>query len=76
VKPSHIASNTLVDRTRLVWQPRIGRELSCEDARQIAENVTGYFALLAEWSRAEMRSSTHDNGIPAASDDKETCREP
>jgi hypothetical protein len=28
--------------------------LSREDARQIAENVTGFFAILGEWSRAEM----------------------
>jgi hypothetical protein len=25
-----------------------------EDARQIAENITGFFTILAEWSRAEM----------------------
>ena len=36
-----------------MWQPRLGRDLSREDARQIIENVTGFFAILAEWSRAE-----------------------
>jgi hypothetical protein len=29
--------------------------LSCEDARQIAENLTGFFSVLAEWSRAMTR---------------------
>jgi hypothetical protein len=27
--------------------------LSCEDARRIAENAAGFFAILAEWSRLE-----------------------
>jgi hypothetical protein len=53
MKPSSIANDNLIDRTRAVWQPRLGRDLSREDARQIAENVTGFFAVLAEWSRAE-----------------------
>ena len=58
VKPSHAANDNLKDeltgRTREVWQPRLGRDLSREDARQIAENVTGFFSILAEWSRAKM----------------------
>ena len=45
-----------------VWQPRTGRNLTDEDARQINENVTGFFALLAEWSRAEMPSPANDTG--------------
>jgi hypothetical protein len=52
VKPPHIANDNLIDRTREVWKPRLGRDLSREDARQIAENVTGFFSILAEWSRA------------------------
>ncbi len=66
VKPSDVASDNLIDRTRQVWQPRTRHELSCEDARQIAENVTGFFALLAEWSRAEMSSPASDIGKTAA----------
>jgi hypothetical protein len=41
VKPSHAVNNNLINQTRAVWQPRLGRDLSNEDARQIAENVTG-----------------------------------
>ena len=36
------------------WQPRLDRDLSREDARQIVENVTGFFSILAEWSRPEI----------------------
>jgi hypothetical protein len=51
MKPPHAANVNLIERTRKVWQPRIGRNLTNEDARQISENVTGFFAILAEWSR-------------------------
>ena len=74
VKPSHAANDNLIDRTRQVWQPRLGRDLSREDARQIAENVTGFFAILAEWSRAEMPTPANDTGKIAASDDDEEAR--
>ena len=40
VKPSHAANDNLIDRTRQVWHPRLGRDLSREPARQIAENAT------------------------------------
>jgi hypothetical protein len=53
VKPSYAYDN-LTERTREVWQQRLGRDLSGEDARQIVESVAGFFVLLAEWSRVEM----------------------
>jgi hypothetical protein len=62
VKPSHAANDNLIDRTRQVWQPRLGRDLSREDARQIAENVTSFFATLAEWSRAENSATGEETG--------------
>ena len=75
MKPSHAAIDHLIDRTRQVWQPRTGRDLTNEDARQIAENVTGFFFILAEWSRAEMPTPANDIGKPVASDDKEVRHE-
>ena len=66
MKPSDAANDNLIDRTRQVWQPRLGRDLSREDARQIAENVTGFFAILAEWSRAEPLAAANDNDAHAA----------
>ena len=67
MKPSHAANHNLIDRTRQVWQPRLGRDLSREDARQIAENVTGFFAILAEWSRADVPIPANDSGAAAPS---------
>jgi hypothetical protein len=75
VKPSHAANDNLIDRTRQVWQPRLGRDLTRENARQIAENVTGFFAVLAEWSRAEMPSPPNDTGEPAKPADGEVRHE-
>ena len=71
MKPSHAANINLIDRTHKVWQPRIGRNLTNEDARQISENVTGFFSILAEWSRVEMPMPANDAGKPVASDNKE-----
>ena len=72
VKPSQTANNNLKDdligRTREVWQPRLGRDLSREDARQIAANVTGFFSVLAEWSRIELAPPANDTGAPDASE--------
>ena len=75
MKPSRAANDNLIDRTRQVWQPRIGRDLSHEDARQISENVTGFFALLAEWSRAEMPFPANDTGKLSISDTGDVRRE-
>ena len=59
MKLSSAANDNLIERTRQVWQPRLGRDLSREDARQIVENVTGFFNILAEWSQAEMPRSAN-----------------
>ena len=64
VKPSNAANDNLIDRTIETWQPRFERGLSREDARQIVENVTGFFSILAEWSRAEPPGSANDRGKP------------
>jgi hypothetical protein len=79
VKPAHANDNQnddLIRRTRQVWQPRLGRDLSSEDARQIAANVSGFFSVLAEWSRAEMPSPANDAGKPDASESGEARHEP
>ena len=43
----------LTDHTIAVWQPRLRRRLSNEDAREITENISGFFSILAEWSRQD-----------------------
>jgi len=50
----------LTARTRETWQPRVGRNLSDEDAREIAENVTGFFRLLLEWEAREKGRTTRE----------------
>jgi hypothetical protein len=43
-------SDDFLDETIAFWQPRYGdRQLIREDARQIVENHTGFFRLLAGW---------------------------
>ena len=75
MKPSHAATANLKDdlilRTRDVWQPRLGRDLNREDARQITENMAGFFSVLAEWSRAELPSPANDSGTPCTSENSE-----
>ena len=71
MKPTHAANDNQIDRTRKVWQPRIGRDLTDDDARQIADNVTGFFSILAEWARAEMPTPANDTGKTAPSVDEE-----
>ena len=53
-----------IARTRQVWQPRLGRDLTDEDARQIIHNVTGFFGVLAAWSRAERLAADNDAAAP------------
>jgi hypothetical protein len=60
-----------IARSRQVWQPRIGRDLTDEDARQIIHNVTGFFGVLAEWSRAERLAAANDAAAPAMPNDGE-----
>jgi hypothetical protein len=52
-------------RTRQIWQPRFGHDLTDEDAGQITHNVTGFFGVLAEWKRTEkMAAAAADNASP------------
>ena len=71
MKHPQTPSDNLVDRTRQAWQPRLGRDLSREVARQIAENVAGFFSILAEWSGVEMPSPANDTDKPDASENTE-----
>ena len=65
MKRSPAANDNLIDQTLEFWQPRLRRDLSCEDARQIVENVVGFFDVLAAWSRAEMLVPANDTIDPA-----------
>lgn len=71
MKPSHAANDNQIDRTLEVWKPRLRPDLSREEARQIVQNVTGFFAILAEWSRVETPVPANDTGKPTASTNEE-----
>jgi hypothetical protein len=65
-----------IARSRQVWQPRVGRDLTDEDALQIIRNVTGFFGMLAEWSRAERLAAVNDDAAaPAGPNDGEVRHE-
>lgn len=59
----------LLARTRQLWQARIGRDVTDEDARQIIYDITGFFRVLAEWSRAE-RLAANDAGVAKANEEE------
>ena len=40
------------DGSLALWQRRTERQLTTEDARQISENVVGFFRALLEWEAA------------------------
>lgn len=40
---------------RKVFQEETGRALTVEDARQMLENLTGFFMVLHEWDRAQTK---------------------
>ena len=42
----------LIEETIQLWQPRTSRPLTGEDARQMVENVVGFFTTLQNWSTA------------------------
>lgn len=42
-----------------IWQRRARGRLSDEDARQIRENLCGFFRVLAEWNRLSPTGGAH-----------------
>ena len=58
-----------IARTRQIWKPRIGRDPTGDDARQIMHNVTGFFGVLAEWSHAEKIAVANDSEAPVPPND-------
>jgi hypothetical protein len=49
-------SSELIERTVRLWEPRLGRKLSDDDARRIIENAVGYFRILQKWSLDDQRT--------------------
>lgn len=51
--PRAYPSPDLLQHTIRVWESRLGRTLTEEDARQILENVVGLFRVLEGWDRQQ-----------------------
>jgi hypothetical protein len=71
MKPTDAANDNLIDRTIALWKPRLRRDLSREDARQIVENVTGFFSILHIWSRADAPAPDNDNDVVGSTDESD-----
>ena len=56
-------TSEFLDKTITFWQPRTTRKLTREDARQMIENATGFFRVLAEWdAKSKAASEPHAQG--------------
>src|SRR5579864_9408252 len=47
----HEPTDDFLNKTRTFWQSRTDRQLTTEDARQMAENVSGFLQTLVRWHR-------------------------
>jgi hypothetical protein len=57
VLPMRQLKQPFIEETLEIWQRRTPKALNLEDARQITENVTGFFKVLLEWEVAEHHSA-------------------
>ncbi|TIV61346.1 hypothetical protein [Mesorhizobium sp.] len=48
-----VVDEAFLERTARLFEARMGRSLSTEDARQIVDNLGGFFRILAEWDRID-----------------------
>ncbi|HEY1601631.1 MAG TPA: hypothetical protein VGG64_18670 [Pirellulales bacterium] len=46
-----------IDAVREFWQRRTNRMISTDDAREIKQNLAGFFAVLRRWELAAQRSA-------------------
>jgi hypothetical protein len=63
---SSSVSTAFLDETIKFWQPQSERILTREDAREMVENVTGFFNILHEWYEAERLTEQASDEINAA----------
>ena len=57
------ADSPFIDETLAFWQPQSRRPLTREDAREIIENVSGFFSILLEWDAAEKSDAASANPL-------------
>jgi hypothetical protein len=59
-------SPKIIDETARFWRRRAGKVISQEEARQIIENMTGFFHVLSQWEAAERHSMKSSAEVDAA----------
>jgi len=55
-----LSKEEFIDYTLRVFQPRTSRVLTREDAREIAENVVGFFSTLRELKKSKASQNVHE----------------
>ena len=63
------------DDTLELWQRRTSRALTAEDGREIVENVSGFFRLLAKWRKASAETNSPNGEAAHATGENEELRE-
>ncbi|MET3520960.1 hypothetical protein [Mesorhizobium abyssinicae] len=48
-----VVDEAFLERTARLFEARMEQPLSTEDARQIVDNLGGFFRILAEWDRID-----------------------
>lgn len=48
-----------LDETIRVWQPHYTKTLTREDAREITENLAGFYRILVEWQEKQTDRKSH-----------------
>lgn len=57
------SEDAFLNITLNAWQPKTRRRLTHEDARQMVENVAGFFGLLNEWIDDEHRNNSNFSSL-------------
>jgi len=64
---------SFLEATIEFWQPSAHRNLTREDAREIVENMTGFFSVLRQWREAERVAARANSGMSAGIDRSATA---
>jgi len=55
----------LIEETKQIFEPQYGHALTDEDAREILENLGGYFDILIEWDAKRRKEESGADSPPA-----------
>lgn len=53
----------ILDQAIHLWRHRTGVAISREDAKEMVNNITGFFRVLLEWDRKTYRETHHQEKI-------------